>query len=361
MNRIFTFLNRLFSKVFALLYLLYKISKFKWFKLYSSSSDYIVWIKTSPFKHPIKYLLINDLLTDFAIIESLVKNKINYKIVIGGSIGKYSNKNIFYSVSKNCNPYNLINYSESLIHLVNQLSNQGNSIFPKEEEIRYWENKGYMHRQFEKLNIPHPKTLIVNKNFDINNFKDLEYPILIKEVHSAGSKGVYKIENRIELEKNLKNLFSLGSSEVLIQNLVNMRRDLRVVILKDEVISYYWRINSTNEWKPTATSYGNSTKFGDFPEKWRSEFISYLNKMKLTTGAFDIAWDNDDVDNTPLILEVSPAYQINPVPPKKYSHIEYKNYKKKLFVRDAYHVKYVDVVFENIESLIKIYLKKDEV
>jgi len=276
MDKFKDFMIRLISKILALLYVFYKISKFRWFKFYNSRSDNIVWIKTSPLKHPINYLLINDLLLDCAIIEALVNNKINYRVVVGSSIGRISNKNIFYSISKNCNPYNLINYSESLMHIVKQLSNQGNSMFPELDEVRYWENKGYMHRQFERLNIPHPKTKIIDKNYQIDLFKDLKYPVLIKEIHSAGSKGVHKIDDIIGLEKILKDLFSKGFSEIIIQNLVNMRRDLRVVILKDEVISYYWRINSSDEWKPTATSFGNSTKFGEFPEKWRSEFILYL-------------------------------------------------------------------------------------
>ena len=30
-----------------------------------------------------------------------------------------------------------------------------------------------------------------------------------------------------------------------------MKRDLRVIIVNDEIVLHYWRINNSAEWKPT--------------------------------------------------------------------------------------------------------------
>lgn len=352
------FINRLASKVLAFLYLFLKISKLKWFKNHSSDADVIVWIKTNPFTTLLRYLKHNDLLSDFALIEAIANRNIPFKIVIGNNIGKYNNKTIFYTVSENCNPYKLANYSATLYHTVEQLEKQGNQMFPKTEEIEYWENKAFMQEQFLKLGINHPKTIILNRNYNPSKLDDIQFPALIKEIHSAGSRGIAKVTSKEDLLGKLNKVWEKGHSKTIVQKLVDMRRDLRVVILDGEVISFYWRVNSTNEWKPTATSFGNSTEFGNFPEQWKSLFVDYLKKMNLPTGAFDITWEKDDLNTMPLVLEVSPSYQLNPSLPERYKNITYKEYKKKLFVSDAYYKVYVDIVFNSRAKITDYYFNR---
>ena len=353
-------LNRLASKILAFLYLFLKISKLKWFKNHDSNADSIVWIKTNPIFTLLRYLRHNDLLSDFALIEALVLNDIKFKIVFGKNIGKHNNKKIYYTVSENCNPYNLANYSATLYHTVYELEQQGNKLYPDSEEVQYWENKSFMQQKFKELGISHPETLIVNRNYNNEDVSKIEFPVLIKEIHSAGSRGITKINNAIELEKTLQKVFAKGHSKTIVQKLVNMRKDLRVVVLDNKIMSFYWRVNSTDEWKPTATSFGNSTEFGNFPEQWEELIKSFLQKMKLPTGAFDITWENDDLNTIPLVLEVSPSYQLNPSLPERFKNIPYKEYKKKLFIRDAYYKEYVDVVFKLRVDIISYYLRNSQ-
>jgi len=91
-----------------------------------------------------------------------------------------------------------------------------------------------------------------------------------------------------------------------------MRRDLRVICVGDEIVHYYWRINNDKDWKPTSTGKGSSVDFEFFPEQWRDFILSEFKKFNIPTGAFDVAWENDDLNTQPLILEVSPTYQVNP-------------------------------------------------
>lgn len=351
-------INRLVSKVLAFLYLFIKISKLKWFKNHNSDAEVIVWIKTNPITTLLRYLKHNDLLSDFALIEAIANKNIPFKIVIGNSIGKYNNRIIFYTVSENCNPYRVANYSATLYHTVEQLEMQGNQVFPKTNEIEFWENKAFMQEKFLELGINHPKTVILSRDYKPFELDKIEYPALIKEIHSAGSRGITKVVSKDDLMDKLNKVWEKGHSKTIIQKLVDMRRDLRVVILNGDVISFYWRVNSTNEWKPTATSFGNSTEFGNFPEKWKSLFVEYLEKMNLPTGAFDITWEKDDLNSMPLVLEVSPSYQLNPTLPARYKNITYKEYKKKLFVSDAYYKVYVDIVFDSRAKITDYYFSR---
>ena len=352
------FLNRLISKILAFLYLFIRISLLKWIKNHDKNADTIVWIKTNPITTLLRYLKHNDLLSDFALIEAIAQKNIPFKIVIGSNIGKCVNKKVFYNVSENCNPYKLANYSETLHQTVKLLEGQGNNVFPKTSEIEYWENKAFMQEQFAKLEISHPKTVVLSRNFVQSELDEIKFPVLIKEIHSAGSRGITKVNSMEELLFNLEKVWEKGHSKTIVQKLVDMRRDLRVVILNDEVISFYWRVNSTDEWKPTATSFGNSTVFGEFPEQWRTLFVDYMNRMKMTTGAFDITWEKDDLNTLPLILEVSPSYQLNPPLPERYKSIPYKEYKKKLFVSEAYYKSYVDVVFDLRQKITDNYFRE---
>ena len=95
-------IHRLLSKVFAFFYLLIKLSKVKWFLNYRNDAESIVWIKTNPIFSFFKYLRYNDLLSDFLLIEAIVKHNRKYKIVIGKNIGRYSDKIILILISIVC-------------------------------------------------------------------------------------------------------------------------------------------------------------------------------------------------------------------------------------------------------------------
>jgi len=351
-------INRLFSKIFALLYLLSRISWLKWMKQYNTSSSNIVWIKVNPIFHPLDYLKYNDLLSDLALIEALINRNMNFRIAVSDSIGKCTDKRIFYNISETCNPYKLANYSKALYQVVQELESQGNSLYPKPYEVQLWENKGYMQRLFKETGINHPYTLILRRDFTEDDISRVEYPVLIKEIHSAGSRGVHKVNNREELLAVTGKIKAKGHAEMLVQKLVNMRKDLRVVILGDKITLFYWRVNATSEWKPTATSFGNSTEFGNFPVQWESTFFNFFRRLQIPTCAFDITWENDDISTMPLVLEISPSYQPNPALPTQYEHLAYKEYKKKLFVRNAYHREYVDTILKLKLDVLDLQLLK---
>jgi len=70
-----------------------------------------------------------------------------------------------------------------------------------------------------------------------------------------------------------------------------------------------------------------------------------FSRLNIITGAFDIAWQNDDLESEPYILEVSPFYQPNPKPRFDRNLREYGKWKRSIDFIDFYHKGYIDLEF----------------
>ena len=352
-------LKKIFNRLLHFSCLFIKVNWFKLITLHSKNSNNIIWIYQSfPFNF-YYYFSGNCFLNDLAIIQSFISENQRFRIKIGPSIGEISKKNIYYTISKEFNIYNVTNHSSTMINIVEQLTNQENNLFPSLDEVKYWENKSYMHRMFEKLNIHCPKTWIINSNCVLNNVNnDLEYPCLLKECNSSGSAGIFKVNNFSELDNLIKKKSKDGEYEFLVQSLISMRRDLRVIFVGNKIEHYYWRINKAKEWKPTSTSFGSKVDFDYFPDLLYDEVLKIITKLNLRTGAFDICWKDDNTNNPAIILEVSPAYQPNPNLPNKWKNIKYSEYKNKLTFIKSYYTEYINIVFKLKHKLVKLYIKE---
>lgn len=346
--------------LFGLLYaIFFRMNWRGYFKYRDKKSDNIIWLCPVYPSRLLEYLLRATFINDLALIDTFIRNRVPFRVVWGRKIGRHLNKKIFYTVSYHFNLYHLVNYSRDIVFILKALEEQGNQLFPNWQEIEYWENKAFMQEKFVELDISHPRTRIV-KPGEISTLDtaSLEYPLLWKDVHSSGSKGLYKIADEQALKDKIKEKTAAGLTTFLLQQLIDMRRDLRVTLVNDKIVHHYWRISHAEEWKPTATSFGSSVDFETFPEQWRTYIIDSFKKMKLTTGAYDITWDKDDLNTMPLMLEISPSYDLNPPQPEKYSKMSYGAYKKKLFIRDAYYKKRVDIFFEIKRMVVETYLRQ---
>jgi glutathione synthase/RimK-type ligase-like ATP-grasp enzyme len=288
-------------------------------------------------------------------LNGLIKNKINF--TFRKLKGDLFDKQILWSPSKEFDVIKFRNYPYSLFFYAKQLELQNNQVFISSDEVMYLENKYYMHSKFSENSIRTPETWYYNKISDII-FEDLKFPLLYKGVHSAGSLDIIKFEN---LEA-LKNFLTQKDSEthnvqIVLQKLLNMRRDMRVTVLGNKILYSFWRINPNKEWMTTASKNGSIIKFEEVPEKWRSMIIAVVQKLKLDICGLDIAFENDDISTEPYILEVSPRFSQNP-PYEKDPDVEYRKYKQKTFIKNSFrnnqtkiHIKiasdYVDYLIEN--------------
>ena len=310
-------------------------------------TDVIIWAPIFSWK----YFIRDRILMDFAHINSLSKKGIKFKLYHRKNIGKFHNKIIFLAYDFEQNIFGLNDYTKQLYLIIAELEKQSNIVFPTSNEFLFWENKQYMHEEFKRLNISQPQTKIVTNfnNVDIDSFT---FPFLIKEVHSCQSNGIFKIEKPADY---LYLQPKLAGNVFLIQELLNMRRDLRVTIVGSEIVHFYWRINNHEEWKPTSTGHGSSVDFVNFPEEWKEFIINEFLKLNLATGGLDIAWQNDDLTSTPIILEVSPTYQLNPVTSKEEFIKKYGYYKKySIWGRDSYLNQYIVQTLAVVDKIVDL-------
>jgi hypothetical protein len=286
---------------------------------------------------------------DFGYLNALLKRNIKFHIIFGyGSAGKIQNKTIFWSPSQGMDKYRFMDYADTILFITKQMEKQHNKVIPSSGDVQLWENKAEMYERFKALNIPHPKTFIVDvKSVDSLLSELINFPYLVKEEHSKGSEGIHKVAS-------WEALFSLVSSEdfqkknrkLIVQELLNMRRDMRVILIDDEIVLFYWRINHKKEWYPTATKFGSTVSFKNFPEHWRDYIINMFKQLELTKGAFDIAWQNDDLTGEPCVLEVSPLFSPHPIIYLE-DESEYQSYQKKLgFHKDTYQSAKVSQIFQ---------------
>ncbi len=357
-------MNNIFKTAQLLYFTLTSINYRDFFLKYKfNASDNIVVIFPDFPRQILQYFYSDAFLNDVALINAVVKIKSDFTVILGKKrVLNTKNKNVFFNMGQRFRNHYNDNYSDALIQFVKLLETNNNKCYPNSNECEWWENKEFMQRKFEELDIKIPKTQIIDLvNFQIQNVQ-FEYPFLIKEVHSSGSQGVHKIKNEKVFAEKIKELAqrkdSYGSNTILIQELLKMDRDFRVVIIGEEIVLHYWRINPNIEWKPTSTKHGSRVDFIFFPDKWRTHIISEFKKTGLSTGAFDLVWVDNDMNLEPYILEISPSYQPNPPIPKSIN-TSYGNWKTQFKLIDNYPKKFVSIVNEQKVKLVKNYFKSN--
>lgn len=315
---------------------------------YRRDADVVFWLNRRYPDPWWSYLLRGDsLLNDAALLNAILEAGHTVRIVVGPSIGAVTNSTIVYSIDA-YNPGRVVNYSAGLIATLRELEAQGNTLCPSVAEAEFWENKVHMHRRFEEAGVNSPPTIAIDAHSDLDATlagAPFGFPLLVKEPHSNNSKGVHKVDDRAALDALRRELGAQGSHELLLQGLIDMRRDLRVTMIGGEAVHHYWRINQSEEWMPTTTRKGSRVDFVTFPERWRPTIEAAITSLGLRNGAFDICWEGDDTDGEPIFLEVSPAYSPNPAPPAAFADRPYSDFKAQLTGPDSFPRAFVDLVF----------------
>lgn len=348
------FILRNIKRVIRLFYCLSFINWFRFCKNYSTKEGVVVVIPGL-----LRNFFINSLELDIMNIAALLSLDQKIKIHIGINFSQYQNRKICYNPSDLFNNSKNLSNAEAIAAIVKVAEQNGNHVFLSSKEIILWENKEYMHNLFEELAIPTPYSKIASTD-NLPHEINLEFPLLIKELHSHASLGVHKIESLEHLKSTFSNsTFKERNEKVIIQQLLNIRKDLRVILCGNEVLLHYWRINKSDTWKPTSTSHGSGVDFENFPEKWRAFIIEQFLKLKITTGAFDIAWQNDDLDTQPYFLEVSPSYQPNPPVDLTNKNYSYGQYKKMFLLFNSWDSQYLKTVFLIKKKVYTTWLKNE--
>lgn len=238
-------------------------------------------------------------------INWMIENDITFRI--GLSIGSVRDDDI---VLWSPNEYygSGINYSKHVIEKAERLSEKA-LLIPPVKDTKWLENKVFMYSEMKRRNIPMPHTQIIERaDIDVNN---INYPIIIKADCSSGSRHVDIARTEREMASLLIGKYS-EFRQIILQEYLDIRKDLRVIYIDGRIESFYWRENLSDSWRPTATSKGNAVKFFGFPDVHREVIVDGFKKSGLRMAAADIAWKRDDLESAPIFLEISPRYSPNP-------------------------------------------------
>ena len=342
--------------IFAIQRLIYPIINLNFigfFKYYKPESKVVVISSLLTTKK----FLSESICWEIGFINALIERKINFSIK--SLSGNFQNKIIFWSPNQNFDKYKVRNYTDSITFLAKQLEKQGNKIFVKANEIKYLENKYYMHKKFDELEINTPTTWYYKSVYDID-YNLLTFPLLFKGVHSSGSQDIFKLNNLKDLKIFISDFERHNPNlEIVLQKLVNMRKDMRVTTIGNEIIFSFWRINKSKEWQTTATKNGASVIFEDVPDQWKNYILECVKKTKMDICGLDITFENDNIKNKPYILEVSPRFSQNP--PYKNKKFTYGDYKKKVFIKNNYRYNQTKVLIDLAKKYIFHLLDKKNI
>ncbi|KAB1153280.1 hypothetical protein F7018_17315 [Tenacibaculum aiptasiae] len=278
------------------------------------------------------YFLRTNFLWDLATMMYLSEIKKTYKVRIGlKEISKISSSKVIYNPGYNLNDWKVDNDVAFFPLISSILENQSNEVIPTSKEISFWENKFFMYQKFIEKNIEMPSTHVIQEENlkEILNKIDLkDSKWLYKPNHSKSSIGIVEIKS--DFESFIKEKLKLNKY-VVIQKIINIKRDCRIIVINDEIVLQYWRNKVESEgWIPTSTSTGSTVTFMEYPESLKKWVIESTNKLGLRSAAWDIVFDEEDLNQeNPLALEVSPIYYPNPR--ENYSANEsYASYKNNL-------------------------------
>ncbi len=341
----------------AAMLIVYWFKKIKWvklFKLYDTNSQNVVLITFISKNYS------NEIISwDASALNFFIRNDLRFHIKFRSKMIRESK--VIWSPSKHNVSARVKNYTKQLVKIASQIEKYGNDIIPSSKEIKFYENKAFMYEYFMKKDIHCPRTQIFNSAKELFNEK-LEYPVILKGEFSSGSKDVNRFKNRNSLMKYLKTAkYQKSSEKLILQEFINLRRDLRVTFVNDEIVLYYWRINHAEEWRPTASSFGSEIDFNNFPKKWEDFILKQFKKLEMKMGALDIAWEGDNLDSKPYVLEFSPRFSPNP---SINFEVEgtYSDWKKKLFHSQPFwkiQAKLIEQInFKYIKSSYDHYLLK---
>jgi hypothetical protein len=342
-------MKRVLKAFFQIFYAFTRVNWFLFFKYHKRSADVLIF-STVLVSRKIALELI---CWDIGYIRYCIKHKISFRVV--KSVDSYSKKTIFWSPSEILGK-STKTYVEEMLDMTKKAENRNNRLYPSSYDLLFFENKAFMYQYFIEHKLPLPPTWVFKSIEEIFLSKDqFVFPLLIKGEHSSGGKAIFKFEDWESMLTFLKNSDYLKKYDfIIIQGLLNIRRDLRVAIIGDQIVSHYWRINPSKEWRMTSTSQGSYVDFDNFPEKWRSAILSIFKATKLDMGAFDIAWQNDDLESGPLVLEIGSRFGPNPLIELASSGLTYGQWKKLIFHSKPYWKLQTDQIFE----LSQLYCKQ---
>ena len=175
------------------------------------------------------------------------------------------------------------------------------NIFPSVATYQLGHDKVEMTRGFlAACPLMVPKTGIYsNASIDFDTMAELfGLPFVCKEVRSSSGLGVFLIDHAEEFNAYIKD-----NPVVYIQEYLEIDRDLRIVVIGDQVLSAYWRMQAPGCFHNNVARGGRVDKT-DIPELVLRQVLEVARELNINHAGFDVAV-------TPLgnyLLEFNPFF-----------------------------------------------------
>jgi len=175
------------------------------------------------------------------------------------------------------------------------------SIFPSISSYHLGHDKIEMTRMFQAIipeHTPYTKIMGYNPETSKNTIKEkilsnFSFPFIAKKPRSSEGKGVYLINNMVDLNQYLEE-----NTILYLQEYLPISRDLRVVLIGNKVFSAYWRIGEEGNFKNNLAQ-GGMISYENIPE----EAITLVERIAKQTGINHAGFDIVVYDNKLYLLE----------------------------------------------------------
>ena len=159
----------------------------------------------------------------------------------------------------------------------------GKRIFPSVETYLYADEKIKQTTLFNMLSIPHPRTRFYLQRDFSRIMNDFTFPFIAKIPRaSARGRGVFKVENRTDLELYLQHV-----KTAYIQEYIPHEKDLRVVLINYDPVLAYWRRRNPDDFR-TNLYQGGQIDFADIPDDIMPRVQDYARQCKFNDVGLDL-------------------------------------------------------------------------
>lgn len=180
------------------------------------------------------------------------------------------------------------------------LDTVGKRVFPNYHTYKFTQDKIKQTALFDLLGNRHPRTRVFYGNRQkAHILRHFSFPFVAKTARgSALGRGVYMISNDADLARYL----GLGGP-AYIQEYLDIKRDLRVVVVQGKAIHAYWRIATGEDFR-TNVSQGGQINLEDIPR----EGVSFAVRLAGLCGVDDAGFDIYFHDGRFGVLEMNMKY-----------------------------------------------------
>jgi len=187
-------------------------------------------------------------------------------------------------------------------------------VFPNYDMLFQYPGKIGQAKLFQKLNVPHPKTLCYDSIKDVDSLyksPPFNYPFVFKLSWGGEGRNVFLVQSIQDFDMALditKQYEKSGQKGFLLQEYIHTNgKSLRVVIIGHQIFSY-WRIQSENNGFYSNVAKGAKIDYHSNPHQQaeaRKSLIQFCTKTGINLAGFDFIFSETDPKRIPLFLEIN--------------------------------------------------------